>query len=434
MEDNRVQLQNIVDKQNDTTARGLINKLIWVLTMILFASFFATNTNQYGSVILLGITMLVLGLFVLRSRGILRIAISAYHGFAILFALYCFVSVLWSRDGSLAVSKGVTIIEILICTSVFYWYFAQELSATALLKAIMWGGYLVVGYTFLEFGIEGIGAILQDASRIETDFANINGVAMVTAMALTIAVHFWIYEGFQISTVLMIPSVVALMASGSRTALVMAVVGVFLVIVFKIWSKHKVLALLKTGVFIIVAIAALRLIMQLPIFEGMALRMDSLVAQFTGEGEVDSSVERRGEFVALGWDLFSAHPIFGVGIDNARLYAEEVVGRKTYLHNNFLEMLAGGGILGFLIFYGIYGFLLVKLWRIRKKTDHIGKVMLVMLLVLLIGDYGTVSYYNKSTYFYFMFFFLYLEKQAKKENFTDGVKTDNSSSRPLYNR
>lgn len=392
---------------------SMFDKLIWLLTAVLFASFYTTNANTNGMFILLGIIALIVVLTIFRYKGIYRIKAGAFHYLVLTFICYCFVSSLWARDSQLAITKGITIAEILVCMSALFWYYMQQPSSRTLLKIVMWGGYFIAAYTVFVFGLDEIQKHLTESTRLETDFANINGVAMVLAMAITISVHFWIYEGFSISTLLVVPAVVLLAASESRTALVQAIFGTALVIVIKIWSGNKFSAFFKTLFFVGVAVIMLFTVVQLPIFDGMMDRMDGLIASITGNGTVDNSTNIRNRFVALGLRLFSKYPFTGVGIDNGRLFTAQITGTSTYLHNNYAEILACGGILGFVFYYGIYAYLLTHLIQKKNSTDHLGKAIVVMLLSLLLADFGTVSYYDKSTYFYFMIAFLYLEELVK---------------------
>ena len=76
----------------------------------------------------------------------------------------------------------------------------------------------------------------------------------------------------------------------------------------------------------------------------------------------------------------------------------------AYLHNNYIELLAGGGIIGAAVYYSMYVYLLTKTWKLRLyKNDEYGICLIVMLLLLIV-DWGSVSCYSKSTYFYFMLF------------------------------
>ncbi len=68
------------------------------------------------------------------------------------------------------------------------------------------------------------------------------------------------------------------------------------------------------------------------------------------------STERRVETVGLGWDIFLAYPIFGIGLGNFREVARQVYNDPFYRppHNSFIWALSEGGIFCFLLFLLLY--------------------------------------------------------------------------------
>ena len=89
-------------------------------------------------------------------------------------------------------------------------------------------------------------------------------------------------------------------------------------------------------------------ILQLPIFSEVLERMSSMVDAFTGTGGGFFCVAIvRMALVDIGWDLFHQSPIIGVGINNPAVYTYSIFGREiTTFHNNYIELLAGTGVIG----------------------------------------------------------------------------------------
>ena len=100
-----------------------------------------------------------------------------------------------------------------------------------------------------------------------------------------------------------------------------------------------------------------------------------------------------------------SHPILGVGIGNARYYCSM---GYTYLHNNYVELLACGGIVGFIIYYMPYMYLISQFYKNRAYLNEYSIMILFILSGVIMMDYGSVSYYSKSTYFFLMVCFLHL--------------------------
>ena len=117
--------------------------------------------------------------------------------------------------------------------------------------------------------------------------------------------------------------------------------------------------------------------------------------------------------VQIGMNLFKQHPFLGVGMDNAKIYTEPAFGvANYYLHNNYVELLADGGMVGLAVYYSIYAVILVKLWKNRDFTTGEFNIVFLILILRLILDYGMVSYESKNTYFYLLIFYLEYKKRA----------------------
>lgn len=80
------------------------------------------------------------------------------------------------------------------------------------------------------------------------------------------------------------------------------------------------------------------------------------------------------------------NPIFGVGLHNSMFYT--AIGK--YAHNNFAEIFADLGLIGFSIFYSLY--ILYGYRVVRFAKEKIRRYWLVFILGFLAIDYGQVSY------------------------------------------
>ena len=93
---------------------------------------------------------------------------------------------------------------------------------------------------------------------------------------------------------------------------------------------------------------------------------------------------------------------------NPRLLALQYTGNDCYLHCNYAEVAAGGGVIGLALVYWIY----VKLWKAEysvRHTDPYASIMLLLIFLNLILDYGQVSYYSKSNLFVLLILCIHYE-------------------------
>ena len=146
-----------------------------------------------------------------------------------------------------------------------------------------------------------------------------------------------------------------------------------------------------------------------------------------GIGKIDSSTITRFNMIRVGWKYFIEHPLIGCGIGNSRYIVGEALGKFTYFHNNFIELLASVGIFGFISYYSIYAYLLWNLYKIFIKDNNTKALILfVILLVQLMLDFGMVSYYSKMTYVYFALGAaeIYIKKKKDEDKELEKYKMD----------
>ena len=205
------------------------------------------------------------------------------------------------------------------------------------------------------------------------------------------------------------------MATASRKALVIVFIGVFLLFVFKNFNRNIFITIFWTIGISIISFLLIRWLMSLEAFSGIEKRMDGMVALLTGRGIVDSSSWLRYEYIKLGINIFKENPIIGVGIGNARIFVSSNYGYDAYLHNNYVELLANGGILGFTIYYYIYYSVIKDVIKYFKYREKYIVVVIILLVMQLIMDYGSVSYYYKNTIFYFLIFFISIRKMKERK-------------------
>lgn len=412
------------------TGTPLITKLIRLLTAFQFSAIFIFESKSYGVIILavLSFTIFLLGAY--ENHGRIRVKLEAYHFFILGFMLFCYASSIWAWEAVFSLEKGNTLLGILVCYSFVYSYYRHNDSVDSLFYAIMWGCYIVMLSSIISFGWDEVLRTIQSEGRLTTGFTNINSLGMIMALAILINVYRIQVEGFRIWDVLMVPTVIMIAASASRKALVLSVVGVALLSLTKESGTRRNLA---KKMLRLIAVAAgiyllIRLIASSALFSGVNNRMQGLFALITGRGEVDHSAWVRQRMIEIGWEQFLKTPILGIGMGNARFMAV-AVRHNSYLHNNYIELLANGGIVGFSIYYSIYLYLIVTLLRYRERNDHVSRLCLILIVCFLIMDYGAVTYYSKSTHFFLMAFFIEAMRLKK-----DGRFRLESASYPLVGR
>ena len=335
--------------------------------------------------------------------------------YILVFLLFCVASRLWAEDPSLSTNKinGLLFIFVgMISVHLSFWGYT---TIEDLLKAIMYGGYLVILYTFLRYGLGGIIRLAANDVRITNDLFNANTIGMCAAYALVINIYFVFYEHLKLRDIFMLPAFVLLIVSQSRKAIIIVALGVVGIFILRNLNKKsfglsflKLLGgLLALGILFV---AISRLAFMQPIMN----RLTEILEMLAGTGtRSTNSAWIRFAYIDLGIELFKHNPILGIGIGNANIYTQLYYHHNHYLHNNYVELLSCGGIIGFIIYYSMHLYLVINYFKYRKFRDREYDICLVLLISNLVIDYGIVSYYDKANYLFL--FVLWLKIKAMQE-------------------
>ena len=383
------------------------------LGILLFSSFFILFDWAYSSVTILLICVLTAVSMLIRQQGRLTIRITFFHVWMIALCLFCFFSAIWAWDVENAVTKGKTILSMLLCYSLVYLCYQEYDSVDSLLKAILWGGNAVMLLIVGMYGIHGILSILEYDDRLSEQFyLNSNVVGVLCSMSLVVNLYYVLRDRrLRWWNMFVILGVIMVSASGSRQALAVMAGGVvllFFLFLLRGKSPAEIGLLFAAGVVFLVFL--LFLFSHLSAFSGIYKRILSLFSALTGVGQTDRSATTRLALIDVGMAQFRRTPVLGIGMGSGHLLAWKYLDRAYYLHNNYAEVLAGGGSVGFGIYYSIYAYILVCYVRYRRYGTMETALCFTLVIMLLVEDYASVTYYAKETYFYLMVCMLEVEK------------------------
>lgn len=258
-----------------------------------------------------------------------------------------------------------------------------------IIAGIVYFVWLMFSYGFQYF----ISQILA-GNRIGDEFLQLNKLAMNCAIIFIISLNLLLYKKKKVYIIPMIMMLFLMLGAESRRAflvlIICSVLSYILYIKEETRSRKKI-------VKIIIGITIIFITVHL--FNNSAL-FKSLNNRFEEFQNTESQDTLREKYLEYGYQSFLEHPILGLGSGNSHIITLAAAGKKTYLHNNYMEMLVNLGIVGFLIYYFIYAYLIKSL--ISTGVDDIEtKIMLIILVGQLISDFGVTSYSYKFTYLVF---------------------------------
>lgn len=391
--------------------RGVIN----VLTALLLCGFYVFDMSSLCSIVLLGGTVLIFVIYAYKNNFKIHLTLDKFHINILVMILYCICSSVWSLSSSLSIENAVTLFELLICMSVLYMNYSEYDSIDDLYFVLMLAGALVSFYTITAYGIGTIMSTIAKGDRLPLKFANINAIAMISTMCIVFFIYRTLYRKNRFYETVFYGlasfcSLIVIVATGSRKALITLIFCVMSVFLIRFKSRRLINTVFKWIILLVIGVIALKTLSSFSLFEGINGRMEGLFALITGKGDVDESAQIRQKYVDLGIAVFKKHPVLGIGMGASGEYLNSLTGVNEYFHNNYVELLACGGIIGFIVYYKIWLYPLFCLIKFRKKMINSIILSIVMVIVFLVMDYGMVTYVSKNTYLYIMIFYVQVKR------------------------
>lgn len=394
----------------------LNSKLIPILMTLYMASVLvfstSTNLNRYSQLIYILTFGTCTAILMLNK---IHFKFDSFLGIMALFIIFCMFSLFWAKSQSAAYVKISTLIQLFIMSMVLFNYIINTKKTNTVISVIFISGIISSLYILSYYGISEYIKMLTDGERAGAEIANVNSIGMYMAFTVIVGFYYAYIEKRRISYLFIILPFIMSLGSGSRKALLSIAIGIILIVIMDYAKKVDIEKIFKIFFIAIVFVIFAIWISSLPIFNTIFERFDAMLAS---GAKKDRSTYIREKMIEVGWKYFLEHPFTGCGIGNSFYITLKDIGWSTYLHNNFIELLASVGMIGFTIYYSIYIYILSNLYKIYKKTNEqkIG-IILILIFIRLIMDYGMVSYYDKITYIYLTVAAaeIYIFKIRKKE-------------------
>ena len=394
------------------------DNLAWIMVVAFLVSITVLINYTWGRYVYLLISILVFGVYILRGRGRIRVKLDACQGFGLAFAAYAAYSGLWALSMSDSITMSKTLLSMVLCYYPIYAYYRDYGKTEDLVSAVKWGGIVSSIYAIQFYGLRNIMLAGQAANtRLENSFANVNSLGLFAAVVIMLQCWQLLYgKGKKWEVVGCIPAVLVLSASQGRKAFLFAVLAVVMLLLLKNANQKKIInSIIAVFASILVIAVLFYALSKVEMFAGVLERLQRMLNAYTGAGRVDSSTAVRNEMIKFGIEWWMKSPIVGVGIANPHILAGWYLNFDAYLHNNYAELLCGGGIIGICLFYAQHIYCIVHLYRLRGADRAVYSLMITWILLKLVMDYGMVSYYSKVDYFYLMLIFLSLEEMKRKK-------------------
>ena len=395
---------------------GIIDVLIFAYMLSIFVMSFDEDLNKYSKILALAL-MGMLAVYVFATQSI-RINVPVFC--LIGFVAWGYLSWFWAADKAATLDRGFTMIQLLALFWLLYNYLSNEDKVETLIKILAWAGVAFAVYIFISNGIDGYISGLRAGDRMGLEGANENSIGVTAGFSALVSLWYTFYKKKYYYFIFAAITTFVALGTGSRKVILMLFVGIILLFVLEGNTKKRFLAIVEGAAVLLLLYAVL----QLPIFDTIMDRYDSMITILRGGRSSEGSMYERMKMISLGLDQFLETPLTGLGLNNSSIVTARGLGWSTYLHNNYVELLACVGLIGFALYYAIYIIPIKNLIKGSFKGNDVSILALVLLSVSVALQIGAVQYYEKTEYFILLIFVIAAERFGQKnESDSEGVYT-----------
>lgn len=337
--------------------------------------------------------MVLVGIVFVGKKS--QVKLSFFVGWAVAFFAFCLLACLWALDMDASFDVMKTLLLVFVSHVLISSVLQSKEDVNGILMANLIALLVMALYILFTVDLSQLGEDrLGGATHGEYWNANDLGLKLCVGVGLALYFAFKYQKLWQRILFLAIAVLFGYLAlyTGSRKVLLMLMLTLLLLFWLKA-KRHKIRSLL---VAIACAAGVYVLVMNVePLYNVLGVRVEEMINGLFGEGTTEGSFNTRQEMIEMGWNWFLERPLLGYGLANFSVLYGEATNFTTYAHNNFIEILVSGGIVGFVLYYSIYVYLLVKLFKPAfQERDLLSIILFSSNIILLVLQVALVSYYD----------------------------------------
>lgn len=319
------------------------------------------------------------------------------------FILWGFLSALWAYDPARSFNYGIRLLQMLAIYVLFLNY-CQDKRQLDILTLSFVGGALVSSVVAF-FG----GMTYRTTQRISLSEFDPNNFALILCLSF-ILISYYFYRTrvavfkliFFLGAMIIGYTIIQAQSRGMWVAISLSLLISLLV-------AFKNSRLIKRGIFAVIILIAI-------VYSGYYFGVinEAVVHRFQTliSGDERTMTAGRSDIWKVGLEMVKGSFPLGVGLKNFEVaynYYANVTGvfsskSSSDAHNTFLAVLAETGVVGFIIFITIFGYLFKRIWSIKDLTAYF--VFLWLFLCFVIGNLSLTTHF--SFYFWLIIVFISL--------------------------
>lgn len=391
---------------------------------------YVIDSQSVFQVLLLGISFVSI-LTLIRWKTTLPV--TYFNIGYILLILYGLIGTFFTRDTTSSYTILIEIVPYFLFCFVLSWYIldqpVQAYDRIVRILKIFLSSTLILSIYTLVNDLNGFNRY----TRVGMDIFGNKHTMFTYYLMISISIAVWLYYkqfqkknkfiyGFIISFLFIICITTAI-----RKAILIPIIFWLVYVFITSINKRKLFnGILKIILSIAFLVVSYLLLMNNEYFASTAgRRMEGFIAGILGTGESDNSFNVRMLLIRSAIESFTTYPVFGYGFGAFRDYADNMVGIRLYAHNNYLELLASSGVIGFFIYYGIFVVIFKKIYtRYKYHRESIFAFGISLIISFLANDFAVVSYLSLPymTLISILACLCKIKIDTNIENLSDGVR------------
>ena len=301
-----------------------------------------------------------------------------------LFSIYIFISQSWQvveRPQADVIPTIIRIIPIGLCIS-YYINSEQKLykMINIFIISICYTAILALLTSPIQtYGTEGFRGITS---------MHRNSLGHICAIVSVISFYMFRITNNKVYNLYNIVCIFTIICTGSRGALLSLV---FMFLLIFLLEKNISKKVKWSFLIILLGILVLVLYNKIPYLQDVF--GERLLAIFSDKYEDNGSARDRAYYITVGLDMLKQSPLLGWGIDNFAYYLRQSgYAYEVYSHNNYIEVLSSFGIIGFILYYWVYIYIMKSVLVLRN--NYLIKCITVIILRFFVFEYATISFYQ----------------------------------------
>ena len=309
------------------------------------------------------------------------------------FVLFCMFSLLYTIN-----TINPDFVYVRILTYLFMLFLAapfleKDKGIKTVAKGFVIGG--LIGITIVLINQYSLIGVRRLGGKLYGSYAEFGAVC-----ALSITSFWWLQKEYKsgnvIKVFLFMYLALGILLSGARKAMLIAIL---IPLFMQLFDKRKKITkkFMIFSALVIIAITIVYVVLSNEyLYKFIGYRIESGIESVIGEEKEDASLYERGSFKKLAKEMFKEKPIIGWGMHGFAMRNYYAHGNALhfllYSHDGFLEILSCYGLIGFILYYWIFAYIIINYKELLY--DDTGIFLFSYIIIILLMELYSISFFN----------------------------------------